>query len=214
MPSWIRSRNGQALVAVVLGDRDDEPQVGLDHLLLGGEVAALDPLGELDLFGRGQQPHLADVLEEQLQGVGRHVRLEIDRRLAATLAALAVVALGRDGLRRVDVLDQLDAGPLEVPVELLDIALVDVDLGDRGGDLAEGQHADLLALGQQVLYLFKFLKLSYKHSRSIAPFLLYLDLLGSRDSVSRLSGGWLRTLSRWRRTPDSSSPASIAVRIA
>ena len=32
----------QALVAVVLRDRDDEPQVGLDHLLLRVEVAALD----------------------------------------------------------------------------------------------------------------------------------------------------------------------------
>ncbi|MBW3533795.1 MAG: hypothetical protein KY453_01045 [Gemmatimonadetes bacterium] len=49
---------------------------------------------------------------------------------------------------------------------------VRVDLGDRGGDLAEGQDADLLALGQQVLHLFEFLKLSYKHSRLCAPFLL------------------------------------------
>ena len=54
----------------------------------------------------------------------------------------------------IDVLDQLDAGALEVAVELLDIALVDVDLGDRGCDLAEGQHADLLTLGQQILDLF------------------------------------------------------------
>src|SRR5690242_4847593 len=34
----------QPLVAVLLGDRDDEAQVGLDHLLLRAVVAALDPL--------------------------------------------------------------------------------------------------------------------------------------------------------------------------
>src|SRR5581483_57682 len=56
----------QALVAVVLGDRDDESQVGLDHLLLGVEVATLDALGQVDLLLRGQQADLADVLEEQL----------------------------------------------------------------------------------------------------------------------------------------------------
>ena len=43
---------GQALVAVVLGDRDDQAQVRLDHLLLGVEVTALDPLRELDLLLR------------------------------------------------------------------------------------------------------------------------------------------------------------------
>ena len=46
---------GQPLVAVVLGDRDDEAQVGLDHALLGLPVAALDRLGELDFLGGGQQ---------------------------------------------------------------------------------------------------------------------------------------------------------------
>src|SRR5207302_10402161 len=38
------------LVPVTLGDRDHQPQVRLDHLLLGGERAALDPLGQLDLL--------------------------------------------------------------------------------------------------------------------------------------------------------------------
>ena len=65
---------GQALVAVVLRDRDDQAEVRLDHLLLRVEVAALDALGEVDLLLRGEQPDLADVLEEQLQRVRRHVR--------------------------------------------------------------------------------------------------------------------------------------------
>jgi hypothetical protein len=34
-------------------------------------VAALDPLRELDLLRRGEQRHLADVLEEELERVGR-----------------------------------------------------------------------------------------------------------------------------------------------
>ena len=42
----------QALVAVVLGDRDDEAEVRLDHPLLRLRVAALDLLRELDLLRR------------------------------------------------------------------------------------------------------------------------------------------------------------------
>src|SRR5438105_2535080 len=45
----------QPLVAVVLGDRDDETQVRLDHRLLRLAVTALDPLCELDLLRGGQQ---------------------------------------------------------------------------------------------------------------------------------------------------------------
>ncbi len=87
---------GQALVAVVLGDRDDQPEVRLDHLLLGVEVAALDALGEVDLLLRGEEPDLPDVLQEQLKGVGRHVRLQVDRRLLAPAAAVdGALDLGR-----------------------------------------------------------------------------------------------------------------------
>ena len=64
----------------------------------------------------------------------------------------------RGGLRRIDVLDQLDALALEVAVELLDVGLVEVDLGDGGGDLAVGDHAVLLALDDEALDLFKLLK--------------------------------------------------------
>ena len=44
----------EPLVAVVLRDRDDEPQVGLDHQLLRLGVATLDPLCELHLL-RGRE---------------------------------------------------------------------------------------------------------------------------------------------------------------
>ncbi len=148
----------QALVAVVLRDRDDQAEVRLDHLLLGVEVAALDPLRELDLLGGGEQPDLADVLEEELQGIGGHVRLQVERLLAlATTLAVGALGLGGRLLGRVEVLDQLDAVLLEVPVEILDVGFVELDLGDGAGDVAEGEHAQLLALGDQRLYFLKLL---------------------------------------------------------
>ena len=53
---------GQTLVAVPLRDRDDEPQVRLDHLLLlsAAVAAARSSLRELDLLSGGEQFHLAD----------------------------------------------------------------------------------------------------------------------------------------------------------
>ena len=70
MPSWIRSVSGTSWPAVVLGDRDHEAQVRVDHPLLGVEVAALDALRELDLLVGGEQAVPADLVQEQLQGVG------------------------------------------------------------------------------------------------------------------------------------------------
>ena len=110
---------------------------------------------------RGQQPELADVLEEELQGVGRHVRLQVERLLLAlatsALAGLGGLRLGRGLLGRIDVLDQLDTRLLEVPVEVLDVGLVELDLGNGRGDVAEGEHAKLLTLGDQRLYFLKLL---------------------------------------------------------
>ena len=46
-------------------------------------------------------------------------------------------------------------------MQLLDVGLVEVELGDGGGDLGEREDADLLALGQQALDLFEFLQFDY-----------------------------------------------------
>src|SRR5206468_1108483 len=46
---------------VALCDRDDEPEVRLDHLALRAHVAALDALGERDLLVGSQQRDLADL---------------------------------------------------------------------------------------------------------------------------------------------------------
>src|SRR4051794_354442 len=159
---------GQALVAVILGDRDDQAEVGLDHLLLRVEVAALDALRELDLLGGGEQADLADVLEEQLQGIGGHIRLQVQRLLAlATALAVGALVLGGRLLGRVEVFDQLDADLLEVSVEVLDVGFVELDLGHSGGDIAKGEDAQLLAPGDERLYFFKFLDLSYEHSLTL-----------------------------------------------
>ena len=153
----------QALVAVVLGDRDDQTQVGLDHLLLGVEVTALDALGQLDLLLGGQQADLADVLEEQLQRVRRHVGAQVDLTLALapSLGHRSFdLRLGGAGL---EVLDDLDLGLLQEAVEILDVGLVEIDLRHCVGDLGEGQNALLLALGDETLDLVEFVKFALKH---------------------------------------------------
>src|SRR3954466_9493631 len=100
---------------------------------------------------RGQQAHLADVLEEQLERVGRHVRPQVQRGLLGPAAAALVgralhLVAGCDG--RVDLLDQLDLLRLEEAVELLEVGLVEVELLRRLLDLGMSEHAELLSLGQ------------------------------------------------------------------
>ena len=59
------------LALEALGQVDDEAQVGLDHAVLGGHVAALDPPGELELFGVRQQAGSGDALEEQAEAIAQ-----------------------------------------------------------------------------------------------------------------------------------------------
>ena len=61
----------------------------------------------------------------------------------------------------IDLLDQLDLRPLEEPVEVLDIALVEVHLGEGGCHLGVSQYSRRLALRDEELDLLEFLKLSY-----------------------------------------------------
>ena len=46
-------------------------------------------------------------------------------------------------------------------MELLDVSLVEIDLGHGGGDLGVRQHAGLRALRDQSLDLFEFLQFHY-----------------------------------------------------
>ena len=46
-------------------------------------------------------------------------------------------------------------------MELLDVRLVEIELGHRFGDLRVGEHSHLLALGEQTLDLIQLLQLDY-----------------------------------------------------
>ena len=63
---------------VALGDRHHQAQVRLDHVLLGGDVAALDPLGEQHLLLGAQQRHAADRAQIQAQRVEARLDREVD----------------------------------------------------------------------------------------------------------------------------------------
>src|SRR6185312_14424737 len=63
----------EALALVAAGDRHHEAQVGVDHPLLGDEVAALDLLRQLDLLGGREQGPVARLPHQQLEGVERRL---------------------------------------------------------------------------------------------------------------------------------------------
>ena len=77
-------------------------------------VAALDPLRELDLLRGREQRHLADVLEEELERVGRD--------LGRLLVELGVVHLG------VGPVDDLDLQLVERGIELVGLPRLEVEL--------------------------------------------------------------------------------------
>ncbi len=133
MPSWIRSRNGQPEPAVALGVGHHEPQVRLDHPVLGLLVAALDALGQLDLLAGGEQRPLRDVAQEELERVARGVGHLVDRVARLRLTAFGAVVL------------HLDAAPLGLGVDRLERAGLEVELLHGGRDLGQLEPAGLLA---------------------------------------------------------------------
>jgi hypothetical protein len=56
-------------------------------------------------------------------------------------------------------------------VQLLDVCLVEIELGYGAGDLGVGQDAELLAAVHETLDLFEFLKFRYRH---FIPFQVWL----------------------------------------
>src|SRR4051794_22512289 len=146
----------QAAAEVALGDRDDEAQVGLDHLLLGVQVAALDALRERDLAVGGQQLHAADRPQVEAQRVERGLDREVALRLARRVSSLSLGPAprrleasafgGREPAVRADDVDPL---ALEPGMQLCDLLLRDLHLFQRGGDLLEGQEPALLAFGDE-----------------------------------------------------------------
>jgi len=91
-------------------------------------------------------------------------------RLARRALRFGGRCLARCDLRvRVVVLDQLDLGALEDEVDLLDVALFQLDLGEGRRHLAEGQNPSVLALKQEGLDLVQFVQLSNSHLVDVAP---------------------------------------------
>jgi hypothetical protein len=80
---------GQALPLVLPRDGHDESQVRVDHPLLGHQVTALDPLGQLDLL-RGSEQRPATRLGEQLV---QRVDGGVDRALGLVRDAAGLVSV-------------------------------------------------------------------------------------------------------------------------
>ena len=122
----------QAVPLVALGDRDDQPQVRVDHQILGFLVAALDPLGELDLLLGGQQLVPAGLVQEQLQRVGGRVRELMVVEGGVVLDDVpAVVA-------------ELDPALVELLVDARELVVVEVELMDELVELRQVDAALLL----------------------------------------------------------------------
>jgi hypothetical protein len=113
---------------VALGDRDDEAEVGVDHPLLRGEVAALDALGERDLVRGRQQLVPAGLVEEELERIGRDRGRGVPGRLDGVLL----------GLR-----PQLDVALLERAPKVIEVLPLDVVLEGERLELALLQEASL-----------------------------------------------------------------------
>jgi hypothetical protein len=108
---------------VPLRDRDDEAKVGVDHLLLRREVAALDALRERNLVRGREQLVTARRVHEELQRVERAGdRRGRDRaRLLGRLLAHNDVALLERGAKAGEVV----LGQLVLVRQRLDVLLLD-----------------------------------------------------------------------------------------
>ena len=89
----VQQRHPGVLALEALGEMDDEPQVGLDHPVLGFEVAALDAAGELELLGRGQEARAGDALEKDSEAVAELASVRGRRRSGGHAAAASITLL-------------------------------------------------------------------------------------------------------------------------
>src|SRR5512133_17656 len=128
----------EPVALIPLRDRDDQAQVRVDHPLLGFGVAALDPLGELDLFLLGQQRPATGLVEEELERVGGR-----DGEVAVHVGALVLLAAA--------VVADLDPALLELLVQPADLFVVEFLACDELVELREVDAVVLLALGEERL---------------------------------------------------------------
>ena len=124
----------------------------------GGGLALVDRLGQDDLLLRGQERHLADLLEVHADGVvGGGLEGQL---LVAGRAGLAGELLG---VELVDHLDDLDVLVLQVLQDVVHLLGRDVDRGEGLDDLLVGEEAALLALGDEVADLVDLRLLGDRH---------------------------------------------------
>ena len=149
-------QEGQPATEIGLGDRDDQTQVGLDHLLLGEHVAALDAPRQHHLLLSGQEADPPDGAEVEAQRIEAGLDRQVDLDLLALIGISVGVALGRGldavalGLRGAPVgADDDDALFIQVRVEFLDLLLGHIHLFEAGLDLGEGEKPTLLAARDQ-----------------------------------------------------------------
>ena len=119
----------QAAAQIALGDRDDEAQVGLDHLLLGDQVATLDAPGQLDLAVGREQLHLADRAQVEPQRIQAGLDRQVDLGLARVRRILRRAGLGLRGRHGLAFSrDDLDPLVQQIRVQLRDLLLGDLHL--------------------------------------------------------------------------------------
>jgi hypothetical protein len=101
-------------------------------------LTALDPLRELDLLRGREQRDLADVLEEELERIGRDLRLGLRLRL---------------GLLRLVGMDDGDLGLLERCVEIVELCRLELQLVEGERELVGVQLARAVPRFQESLAL-------------------------------------------------------------
>jgi hypothetical protein len=134
--------------------------LGLDHLPLGRQVAALDPLRQVDLLIGRQQRHSPDLAQVKPQGVERELdgQVELRRRLRLVLDERWLLVRW---LLVLLPLDQVDRAFSQVGVKVLALLPAQAGVLEPGCDLVVGQKPLLNALCDEPRQVF-----SVRRSRS------------------------------------------------
>src|SRR5215211_3251696 len=132
-----------APASVLLGYRDDKPQVRLREVRLRAPVSALDALGQVDLLGLGEEGGLADLIQVHLDGVAGVAGAEV--AFEDLLDKLGVFFLVVEGVVQEICIHDFYAVLAKETVDLLDLLGREVDLLEEVEDFTGFQCAGLLA---------------------------------------------------------------------
>src|SRR6266540_2350621 len=128
----------------------------------GGRLALLDRLGEDDLLLRGQERHLADLLEVHADGVvGGGLEGQV------VVAGRAGLASELFGVQLVHHLDDFDVLVGEHLVDVVDLLCGQIDGSERLDHLFGGDEAAFLALDDEIPHLVELGFLGHGHRVSV-----------------------------------------------